>query len=224
MDKVQNWYSHVKGSGIKKDKNYSKHMIDAGSMILCIGGTGSGKSTALLEFLSRCPEKYYEILLFSGSGNAETEPLYRLLKEKIPEVQTFDDINKFPDLETFEDKNCEKLAIFDDFLQLNAKGMKKLAQYITASRKSGFTTWFMAQSYTAVPKIITRNATHLFLFKLNDNHSLKTIVKNHNQLDLPDDDFKELHRTITAEPRCFLMIDLKNRNLRRNFTDIISKT
>ena len=97
-DNITNWYKHIKGSGIKKDKNYSKHMIDAGSMILCIGGTGSGKSTALLEFLSRCPEKYYEIILFSGSGNSSTEPLYRLLKEKIPEVQCYDDINEAQNL------------------------------------------------------------------------------------------------------------------------------
>jgi hypothetical protein len=101
--------------------------------------------------------------------------------------------------------------------------MKKLAQYITASRKSGFTNWFMSQSYTAVPKIISRNATHLLLFKLNDNYSLKTIIKNHNQHSIPDNDFKELHRTITEQPRSFMMIDLKNRNLRRNFTDILEK-
>jgi hypothetical protein len=223
MDEVTNWYKHIKGSGIKKDKNYSKHMIDAGSMILCIGGTGSGKSTALLEFLSRCPEKYYEIILFSGSGNSSTEPLYRLLKEKIPEVQCYDDINEVPELESFEDKNHEKLIVWDDFLQLNPKGMRKLAQYITASRKSGFSNWFMSQSYTAVPKIISRNATHLLLFKLNDNYSLKTIIKNHNQHSIPDNDFKELHRTITEQPRSFMMIDLKNRTLRRNFTDILEK-
>ena len=82
MAEIRDWYKLTKKAGIKKDKHYNQHMIDAGSMILCIGGTGSGKSTALLEFLSRCPEKYYEIHLFSGSNNADTEPLYRLLKEK----------------------------------------------------------------------------------------------------------------------------------------------
>ena len=223
MSEIKDWYKMVKNTGIKKDKHYNQHMIDAGSMILCIGGTGSGKSTALIEFLSRCPEKYYEIHLFSGSGNADSEPLYQLLKEKIPEVRTYNDINEVPELESFDDKDCEKLIIWDDYLQLTPKQMKKLNQYVTASRKSGFTNWFMAQSYVHCPKIISRNATHMLLFKLNDNRSLSTIIKNHNQLDLPDDDFKKLHQTITAVPRCFMMIDLKNRNLRRNFIDILEK-
>ena len=223
MAEIRDWYKLTKKAGIKKDKHYNQHMIDAGSMILCIGGTGSGKSTALLEFLSRCPEKYYEIHLFSGSNNADTEPLYRLLKEKIPEVQTYNDINDVPELESFEDKDCEKLIIWDDYLQLSAKQMKKLNQYVTASRKSGFTNWFMSQSYVHCPKIISRNATHMLLFKLNDNRSLNTIIKNHNQLDLPDEDFKKLHQIITSQPRSFLMVDLKNRNIRKNFTDILQK-
>ena len=45
-------------------------------MILCIGGTGSGKTNALLNFLSRKNNAFYDIIIFSGSST--DEPLYNL--------------------------------------------------------------------------------------------------------------------------------------------------
>ena len=220
-DEIKNWYSKVKGTGLKRDKNYSKHMIEPNSMIVCIGGSGSGKSTSVIEFMSRC-DGFYEILLFSGSGNSQTEPLYKLLLERCPGVQCFDDINEFPDLETFE-KDLPKLAIFDDFMQLSPKQMKKLNQYVTAGRKSSFSCIFMAQSYTHCPKIISRNAHYFWLFKLNDNRSIDTIARNHNQHDIKKDDFIKLHQMVTSFPRNFLNIDLKNRLIKRNFTDVLEE-
>ena len=65
---IQNWYAHVKGSGIKRDKTFKNHKIEPCSMIALIGQSGSGKSTALIDFIYRAP-KFAEIHLFSGSGN-----------------------------------------------------------------------------------------------------------------------------------------------------------
>ena len=84
-------------------------------MIGLIGQSGSGKSTSLIDFIYRAP-KFSEILLYSVSGSATTEPLYVLLREKIPEVQTFDTVEQIPDLESFTDKDVERLIVFDDFL------------------------------------------------------------------------------------------------------------
>jgi geranylgeranyl pyrophosphate synthase len=58
--------------------------------------------------------------------------------------------------------------------------MKKLNEYLTAGRKFGFTVWCMAQNYTSIPKVITRNLQYIILFKLNDNVSINNIIKNHN--------------------------------------------
>ena len=74
-DNITNWYSKVKNKGMKRDKNFKSHMIEPCSMIALIGQSGAGKSTALIEFISRTPDKFYEIHLFSGSGSATTEPL-----------------------------------------------------------------------------------------------------------------------------------------------------
>ena len=54
-------------------------------MILCIGGTGSRKTNALLNFLSRKNNSFYDIIIFSGSS--VDEPSYNLLQNKMPVEQ-----------------------------------------------------------------------------------------------------------------------------------------
>jgi hypothetical protein len=92
-----------------------------------------------------------------GSGSATTEPLYVMLKQRIPEMQTYDNIADFPELESFEEKNIERLMIFDDWLQLGKKGLDKLSKYATCGRKSGCTCFFKFQySPTCIISSISR--------------------------------------------------------------------
>lgn len=214
MSEVRDWYKEVKASGFKKGKDFKNHEIEPCSMIGLIGQSGSGKSTALIDFISRAP-KFSEIILFSGSGSATSEPLYVLLKERIPEVMTFDTVEELPALETFE-KESEKLLVVDDFLQVNKKGMDKLAKFATAGRKSGFTCVFMSQNYTSVPKVISRNFHYLWLFKIPDARSVETIYRNHIN-GITKEQFKGLHQVITSEPRSFLNLDLRANTLKKNF-------
>ncbi len=58
--------------------------------------------------------------------------------------------------------------------------MKKVQKYLISSRKYGFNVVVMSQNYTSIPKIISRNISYYFIFKLNDNTSINTIIKNHN--------------------------------------------
>jgi len=229
-DKINNWYEKL-GTKIrfdqKLDKNFKKHHILPNSMICCIGGTGSGKTNALIDYLSRKQEAFYDIIIFSGSTT--DEPLYKFLEEKIPELKMFNDINELPSLSEFDDddKNLERLIIFDDFINLKKPEMKKINEYLTAGRKFGFTVWCMAQSYTAVPKIITRNLHYIIMFKLNDNVSITNIIRNHNIHGVDKDKFKELYMDATSEPRQFLMIDMKGgpeKHLRKNFLNFYKTT
>ena len=56
-DKLTDWYKAAQGSGLtkqtKRDKNYKNHLILPCSMIVIIGATGQGKSTALVEFITK---------------------------------------------------------------------------------------------------------------------------------------------------------------------------
>ena len=226
MDKVKNWYEHVPTElkqNSKVDTNFKKHGIQPRSMIVCIGGTGSGKTNALLEFLSRKNDAFYEIVIFTGS--TADEPIYNLLQQKCG-ATVYNNIDELPELKSFDDegKTQEKLIVFDDFINLPAKKMKKINEYLTSGRKFGFTCFVMAQSYTAVPKIITRNANYFILFKLNDNRTIDNILRNHNIEGVEAEEFRAMYRKATAEPRNFFLIDLKTTGagkLRHNFLNVL---
>jgi hypothetical protein len=226
-DEVKNWYNALPSnlkSDSKRDKNYQKHFVEPKSMIVCIGGTGSGKTNALLEFLSRKNEAFYEIIIFTGSTT--DEPIYNLLKTKAG-AEVYDNIDELPELKTFEDnKNQEKLIVLDDFINLPAKKLKKINEYLTSGRKFGFTCFVMAQNYTSCPKVITRNAHYFILFKLNDNRTIDCILKNHNVNGVDKEEFKKMYRDATDEPRNFFMVDLKTAvgsgmSLRHNFLNML---
>ena len=225
-DKVKNYYELLPKEfkrETKLDKNFKNHLIQPNSMICAIGGTNSGKTNALMDFLSRKNEAFYDILIFSGSTT--DEPLYNMLQSKIPELRMFKDIEEFPSLSEFdnEDKDQEKLVIFDDFIDLKPKEMQKINEYLKSARKFGITVWLMSQNYTSIPKKIVRNIHYYIMFRLNDNVSINTIVRNHNVNGIPKDKFKEHYLKATENPLQFFMIDLKNpkTHLRQNFLNIL---
>lgn len=219
---IINWYEKIDKQFIRKpkrDKNFSKHLIEPCSMISCIGGTGSGKSNALVNFLSLKNDAFHKIVIFSGSTT--DEPLYSFLQNKIPELEMYNDINELPSLETYDDddKGHEKLIVFDDFINLKKKEMTKINEFLTSGRKFGFTCFVMGQNYTSIPKIITRNSHYFIVFRLGDNTSINNIIRNHNTTDIKKDDFKKEYLKATENKGDFFLIDLKNPNkpLRKNF-------
>jgi ABC-type proline/glycine betaine transport system ATPase subunit len=109
-DKVKNYYELLPKDlkqERKVDNFFKKHYIQPCSMICCIGGTGSGKTNALIDFLNRKNNAFYDIIIFSGS--TVEEPLYNLLKQKMPEIKLYNNIEDFPSLSEFdnEDKDPE---------------------------------------------------------------------------------------------------------------------
>lgn len=202
-------------------KTWNNHHIYNNSMILCIGGTGAGKTNALLNYLSRASGEFYKIIICSFSTT--DEPLYKLIKKNNKDVDLINNIEDVPPLNTFDDnyKEKPKLIVFDDFITLNTKEMIKINEYLISGRKFGFTCWLMAQNYISVPKIITRNVNYFILFKLNDNVSIDRIIKNHNTDNINKDLYKKYYLDATKEKFNFFMIDLKTQNqgerLRKNF-------
>ena len=226
-DKVKNWYDHLDNKlkrETKLDKNFKKHHILPNSMICCIGGTGSGKTNALVDWLSRKNDAFYNIIIFTGSTSDET--LYSMLKQKMPDIELYNDTTELPELKEFDDdnKDQEKLIIFDDFINLKKPEMKKINEYLTGGRKFGFSCYVMGQNYVQIPKTITRNCHYFIIFRLNDNASINNIVRNHNIDGIDQDDFKKMYIDATSEPRNFFMLDLKGKpetRYRHNFLDFI---
>ena len=203
------------------DKGFKDHHILPASHILCIGGTGSGKSTALLNWLAKT-DKFYRIIIYAPVS----DPLYDLLMDKIPEIEMFNDINEMPCLgDIDEDDKTEKLVVFDDFITLKPKEQRKIKEYLIAGRKKNISCFLMAQNYPSVDKSISRNIQYFIIFKLNDNVSVNNIIKNHNVDDVPKEVIKDAYKYCTNTSRNFFMIDLKDatgeKRFRHNFSEFL---
>lgn len=223
MEEMTNWYAKIPEDKdkIKRDKNYKKHLIEPNSMICAIGGTGSGKTNSLVDFLARKTETFTEIIIFSGSTTEE--PLYEYIKKQIPESQFFNDIELVPELNDFENnKKTEKLIVFDDFINLKQKEFSKINKYLTAGRKFGFTVFVMAQNYTSIPKVVLRNVNYFIVFKLNEAFTINHILKNYNIYGMDKERFLKAYQEATTDKFNFLLIDMKNRDtyLRHNWTKL----
>jgi len=224
-DTIKPWYNIIgkenKDVKLDVDKDFKDHHILPSSLISVIGGSGSGKSTSIIEFMTR-KQSFHRIIFFSASGF--NEPIYKYIKKHLPEVEYYDDIKELPALKDIEDVDNEKLIVFDDFITLPSKDFKKINEYFVAGRKKKFTVIALAQSYISLPKIITRNSNYFFIFRLNDNVSINTIIKNHNVLGLSKEDFKQVYEMSTKKKGDFMMIDLKTNDrrymLRHNFLNL----
>jgi hypothetical protein len=224
-DQIINFYDKLSKdikNETKLDKNFKSHYILPNSMIAIIGGTGSGKSNALCNLISKQSCKYYDIIIFNPVST--DEPLLKLLKQKMPELKLISEIEELPSLSEFVgDSEHEKLIVFDDVINMSTKDFKKVKEYFTGGRKLGFTVVIMAQNYVSIPKTIVRNCQYFILFKLNDNTTVNNIIRNHNIYNVGKDTFRKYYDDATSESLNFFLVDLKtkdkSKHLRKNFIE-----
>jgi len=219
MTEITNWYDKIGVNNNKKKlpSKWKNHHISHNSMILCIGGTGTGKTNSLIDYLSRSSGEFHKIIICSFS--TLDEPLYNFLQEKNDKIEFVNDVEEIPSLDEFDDetKNRAKLIIFDDFINLTKKEFKKINPYLISGRKYGFTVWLMSQEYVSIPKVITRNIQYFLLYKINDSVSVDRIIKNHNMYNVDKDVFKKAYQLATKEPLNFFLLDLKSRDPRDRY-------
>ncbi len=81
MADVVNWYDKIPNEINKKKlpKNWKNHHIYHKSMILCVGGIGTGKTNALIDYLSRTSGEFHKIIIVSFS--TLDEALYNFLQK-----------------------------------------------------------------------------------------------------------------------------------------------
>jgi hypothetical protein len=215
-DKIVNYYDKLNIKGASLPKTWKRHHMFNRCHTLCLGGTGSGKTNSLINYISRSSGEFHKILICSFSTT--DEPLYNMLNDT-KNVELINDIDEVPTLDEFDDKNKDKpkLIVFDDFINVEKKKQKKIFDYLIAGRKFGFSCWCLAQDYVSVPKIITRNINYFILFKINDAVSLNNILRNHNITDVDPSIVKSVCNIITSEPPNFFMIDMKTGNTKQRF-------
>ena len=228
-DEVRNWTESANkqgcGAKFKLDKNFKRHYIKPCMMISIIGATGSGKSTALVEFLARKNDAFYEITIFSGS--TADEPLINMLREHVEGLNVIDDADELPELTSMneEDKKHEKLIVFDDIINLPKKQLVKIQKWFNSARKYGYTCIAMAQNFTDLPIQMRRNTMVFMLFRLNDTNTINHILKTHVNNGDDKQAIREAYYASTQGKGNFFTIDFTSEDgahrYRHNFTDFI---
>ena len=200
-----------------KHKNWP-YIPDHPYRILIIGGSGSGKTSVLLNLIEKQPD-IDKIYLYAKDPY---EAKYQYLINKTEDVG----INHFKDLKAFReysndmnnvykninyynpDKENKILIVFDDMIADMVQN-KKLNSIITEfirGRKLNISLVFTTQSYFKVPKDVRLNTTHFFITKILSNRELQQIVINHSS-DISTEDFVNIYRKCTAEPYSFSVND-----------------
>ena len=161
--------------------------------ILIIGGSGSGKTNALLNLIKE-QDDIDKIYLYAKDLS---EPKYEFLIKKRedagtkhlndPEAftecyNTMDDI--YEDIDEHNPSRERKIFImFDDMIadiMKNKKFQAIIKELSIRSRKLNISLVFITQSYFSVPKVVRLNSTHYLIMKINNKRELQNIAINHS--------------------------------------------
>jgi hypothetical protein len=95
-DKIVNFYDKFGIKGSARPKTWEKTHMYNKCHTLCLGGTGSGKSNSLINYISRSSGEFYKIIICSFSTT--DEPLYNML-EDTGKIELINNIDEVPSLE-----------------------------------------------------------------------------------------------------------------------------
>ena len=186
--------------------------------ILIIGGSGSGKTNALLNLINNQPgiDKIY----LYAKDPYEKKYQYLINKRENVGLNHFNDPKVFMEYsndmqdvyKNIEDYNPVKkrkvLIIFDDMIadMINNNKLNPIVtELFIRGRKHNISIVFIMQSYFKVPKDVRLNSTHFFIMKIPNKRKLQQIALNHSSgIDFKD--FMNIYKKWTKEPYSFWLM------------------
>ena len=207
------------------NENYKKHnkkwpyILDHPYRILIIGGSGSGKTNAMLNLIKE-QDDIDKIHLYAKDLS---EPKYDYLIKKLKNagIKHLNDPNAFVECsntmddvyENINDYNPNRkrkiLIVFDYMIadiMANTKFQAIIKELFIRCRKLNISLVFMTQSYFSVPKDVRLNSIYYLIMKISSKKELQNIVINHSA-DIDYKDFMKIDRECTKEPFNFLTSD-----------------
>ena len=186
---------------------------------MIIGGSGSGKTNALLNLIKE-QDDIDKMYLYAKDLS---EPKYEFLIKKREDVgiKYCNDPNAFIECsnrmddvyQNIDDYNPSRkrkiLIVFDDMIadiMTNKKFQAIIKELFIRCRKLNISLVFITQSYFSVPKDVRLNSTHYLIMKINNWKELQNFAINHSP-DIDYNDFVKIYRECTRKPNSFLTID-----------------
>lgn len=177
------------------DQDYasnSEYTIKPKSRTLIVGASQSGKTNLMVNLLIHPKLKlnYDKIYVVCPTGHDKKyQWLYQWFEDKRlaieahydepgttdPIMEMLDHPDQLPDLNTF-DPNQHTVIIFDDCLTLDQKAQQIISTLWVRGRHYGITSFYLAQSYYRVPKLMRENTVYFIIFKPRDGRSISQIT------------------------------------------------
>ena len=171
--------------------------------LLIVGGSGSGKTNALLNLINNQPD-IDKIYLYAKDPY---EAKYQYLINKLQKVG-LDDFNDpkaciaysndmqdvYKNIEDYSPNKKRKVLVFDDMISdmINNKRLNPVVtELFIRGRNINISIVFITQSYFKVLKDVRLNSTHFFIMKIPNKRELQEIPLNHSS----DIDFKDFVKT-----------------------------
>ena len=187
--------------------------------IRIIGGSGSGKTNALLNLINNQPD--IDKIYLYAKDPYEKKYQYLIKKREKVGLDHFDDHKTFIEYsndmedvyENIEEYNLGKrrkiLIVFDDMIadMINNKKLNPIVtELLIRGRKLNISIVFIMQSFFKVPKDVRLNSTHYFIMKILNKRELQQTALNHSS-DIDFKDFIKIYKECTKEPYSFLVND-----------------
>ena len=178
--------------------------------ILIIGGSGSGKTNALLNLINNQPD--IDKIYLYAKDPYEAKYQYLIKKREKIGLDHFDDPKAFIEYsndmqdvhKNIDDYNPRKkrnvLIVFDDMITdmiNNKKSDSIVTELFIRGRKLNISVVFIMQSYFKVPKDVRLNSTHFFVMKIPNKRELQQIALNHSS-DIDFKDFMKFYKKCVA--------------------------
>ena len=187
--------------------------------ILIIGGSGSGKTNALLNLINN--QLDIDKIYLYAKDPYETKYQYLINKREEVGLDHFDDPKPFMEYsndmqdvyKNIDDYNPRKkrkiLIVFDDMIA-DTINDNKLNSVVTElfirGIKLNISIVFITQSCFKVPKDVRSNSTHFFIMEIPNKRELQQIALNHSS-DIDFKDFMKIYKKYSKEPYFFLVND-----------------
>ena len=187
--------------------------------ILIIGGSGSGKTNALLNLINN--QSDIDKIYLYAKNPYEKKYQYLINKREKVGLNHFNDPKAFMEYsndmqdvyKNIEDyipiKKRKVLIVFDDMIadMINNNKLNPIVtELFIRRRKLNISIVFITQSYFKVPKDVRLNSTHFFIMKIPNKRELQQIALNHSS-DIDFKDFMNIYKKCTTEPYSFLVND-----------------
>ena len=170
--------------------------------MLIIGGSGSGKTKELLNWIS--DQLYIDQIYFYVKDTYEAKYQFSINKRENTGLKHLNDPKAF--IENSNDmqdvKERQILIVFDDMTadMINNKKINSiLTELFITSRKLNISFVFITQSYFKFPKNVRLNSTHFFIMKIPNKREFQQTALN-NSSDISTKDFIKIYKKYTAKP------------------------